>query len=44
MFVGGAGLIMVGRDWLWVVLGGDDKNMSGRGYWLRIYAWSWMVA
>ena len=36
MVVGGGGKIMAG----WV----GDKNMFGRGYWLRIYAWSWMVA
>ena len=43
LFVGGGGLIMVGREWLWVFLGGGNKNMSGRWYWLQIYAWSCMV-
>ena len=38
LFVGGGGLIMVGRERLWVFLGGGNKNMSGRWYWLQIYA------
>ena len=38
LFVGGGGLIMVGREWLWVFLGGGNKNMSGCWYWLQIYA------
>ena len=29
---------------LWLVVGGGDKSMAGRGWWRRNYAWSWVVA
>ena len=44
-------VVAVKNDWLWVagvklwlVVGGGDKIMADRGWWLRNFAWSWVVA
>ena len=49
-FVSSDNLIMVGREWLWLVgvklwlvVGGGGKIVTGSEWQRRIYVWSWVV-
>ena len=34
---------IVHNSWLWVVMGGGDEIMAGRGWRRQNYRWSWVV-
>ena len=44
LFVGGSGLIMIGRGWLWVVAVKSWLVVDGLGWWRQKYVQSWVLA